>query len=90
MKYLLLPVLKFLGSLFVLIVNLLYFIIAYPIATLWNFELMSWGDLLVCIHITSTSECYIKECDLKELKKETFWQTMGRWFRFEYYLLKID
>jgi len=87
MKYLLLPVLKFLGSLFVLIVNLLYFIISYPIVTLWNFQLMSWGDLLVCVHKSSTYEAYIEESDLRKLRKEKFWQTMKRWINFEYILL---
>lgn len=89
MKYILVPVFKFLGSLFVLLVNLFYFIFFYIITIIWNLELMTWGDLLVSVHKSSTSEGYIEDCDILELRNEKFWKTMKRWINFEYMIFKI-
>ena len=57
----------------------------YPIAVIWEFNLMTWGEYMEYNHIWGTNYQDDYVCEM--LRNESFFDTMKRWINFNYAII---
>ena len=85
MKIILLPIFKYTLSFSVGVYILILTLLFYPIAVIWEFKLMSWGDYMEYNYTWGTN--YQVGSVSKMLREESFFGTMKRWINFEYAII---
>lgn len=88
MKIILIPLFKYTFSIIIGVYILILTLCFYPIAVIWEFEFMSWGEYMVYNYVWGTT--YQQNYILNKLEKESFFDTMKRWVNLDYTLFLIQ